>query len=414
MAKSPEELLKERTKRIEDAVNLKVPDRVPHVPYFGYFTARYAGITPGEAYYNAEKWKQACRKTIVDFAPDMYTLTVIIPGKVLEALDCKQLNWPGYNAPPDHSQQYRDAEYMKASEYDVLLRDPSDFAIRNYVPRVYGALSVFSQLPPPWQLILGYGESMLTEVLAGPEFTRAIESLLTAGKEAQKWNDVMRTLPDEMVALGFPTFYMAKTTAPYDLIQDYLRGMRGAMLDMYKQPDKLLEACEKLLPMMIEVGVTGARMTGNPRVFIPLHWGSEGFMSIKQFETFYWPTFKKLVHALADEGLTPFPFFEGNYTSRLEYLLEFPKGKVVGRFDTTDLFKAKEVIGKHMCIMGNFPTSLLQVGSPQEIKDYCKKLIDVVGKDGGYIMCTRAPMDEAKPESVRVMFDFVREYGVYR
>jgi uroporphyrinogen-III decarboxylase len=137
-------------------------------------------------------------------------------------------------------------------------------------------------------------------------------------------------------------------------------------------------------------------------------------MSLKQFEKFYWPTLKRVMIALIEAGLTPAPFFEGDYTSRLEYLLELPRGKVVGQFDTTDLAKAKQIIGNHMCIRGNLPVSLLQTGSPQEVKEYTKKLIDVVGKDGGYIMSTRGSLDEANPELVKVWVDYAKEYGVYR
>ena len=67
-----------------------------------------------------------------------------------------------------------------------------------------------------------------------------------------------------------------------------------------------------------------------------------------------------------------------------------------------------------MCIRGNVPASLLQTGTPDEVINYCKKSIDIVGKNGGYIMSSRGPMDEAKPENVKTMFDFTREYGIYR
>lgn len=414
VSKSPEELFRQRTKRVEDAIQLKVPDRVPHIPYFSYFPAKYAGITPRDAFYDYNKWKSACIKTILDFEPDMYFVAPIIPGPVLEALDCKQVKWPGHGVSPEHTHQYRDEEYMKATEYDDFLKDPSDYAVRTYMPRIYGALDILRKLPPLRQMLLGYTESKLTEILVAPECIQAFESLFKAGREMQKWNAAMTSFTDETAKLGFPSFVEARAQAPFDLLPDFLRGMRGAMLDMYKQPDKLLEACEKILPMMIETGVAVARQTGNPRVFIPLHWGSEGFMSLKQFETFYFPTFKRLVQALVDRGLTPCPFFEGDYTSRLEYLLELPRGKVLGHFDTTDIFKAKKVLGNHMCIRGNVPVSLLQTGTPQQVRDYCKKLIDIVGKDGGFIMASRGPMDEAKPENVKAMFDFTREYGVYR
>jgi uroporphyrinogen-III decarboxylase len=56
----------------------------------------------------------------------------------------------------------------------------------------------------------------------------------------------------------------------------------------------------------------------------------------------------------------------------------------------------------------------LLTGKPQEVKEYCQKLIDVVGKGGGFIMSPRSAIDEAKTENVKAMFDFTKEYGVYQ
>jgi uroporphyrinogen-III decarboxylase len=153
---------------------------------------------------------------------------------------------------------------------------------------------------------------------------------------------------------------------------------------------------------------------GHIRVFMTNTRGSDDFLSKKQFDTFYWPTFKKLVLVLVERGATPCIFFEGNFTSRLEYLLEFPKGKVRARFDTTDIFRAKDILKGHMCIEGNVPSSLLQVGTTDDIKTYCKKLIDKAGKDGGYILSARSSLDEVKPANLKTMIDFTKEYGVYR
>ena len=187
------------------------------------------------------------------------------------------------------------------------------------------------------------------------------------------------------------------------------------MLDMYRNPDKLLEAIEKVLPIMIEGGVSAAKRSGIPRVFIPLHKGAHGFMSLEQFKTFYWPTLQKLILALIDEGLIPCPFFEADYTDRLEIMGDIPKGKAIYGFECTDIFKAKEVLGGHVCIRGNVPPSLLNTGTPQDVRDYCQKIIDVVGKGGGFIMDGAIGIpDEAKIENVRAMADFTKEYGVYR
>jgi hypothetical protein len=69
-------------------------------------------------------------------------------------------------------------------------------------------------------------------------------------------------------------------------------------------------------------------------VFIPLHRGSDGFMSLKQFERFSWPQFE-------------------------EFML----------FQNSDLFRAKEIVGDTMRIMGGMPVSLLRSGSREQIRE---------------------------------------------
>ncbi|MFB0563535.1 MAG: uroporphyrinogen decarboxylase family protein [Candidatus Lokiarchaeia archaeon] len=139
-------------------------------------------------------------------------------------------------------------------------------------------------------------------------------------------------------------------------------------------------------------------------------------MSDEQFEKFYWPSLKQIFLELIKAELTPLPFFEGDYDPRLKYLEELPKGKIIGHFDRTDVFKAKEIIGDVMCIKGNVPASLLCTGTPRQVEEYCKKLIDIVGEGGGFIMdgAVNGIPDEAKPENVKAMTDFTKAYGVYR
>jgi len=182
---------------------------------------------------------------------------------------------------------------------------------------------------------------------------------------------------------------------------------------MYRNPDKLLQTCEKVTPWMIKAGVDGAKATGNPIVSIFLHKGFGALMSDQQFRTFYWPTLKKVVMGLIDEGLIPYVFTEGDYTSRLEIIKDVPKGKVIYHIER-DLFKAKEVLGNISCLTGGPPNSLLCTGNPDEVKAYCKKLIDVVGKGGGYILDPEAPMIDENPKNVKVMIDYFKEYGVYK
>jgi uroporphyrinogen-III decarboxylase len=149
------------------------------------------------------------------------------------------------------------------------------------------------------------------------------------------------------------------------------------------------------------------------RAGMPLHRGSDGFMSIKQFEKFYWPTLKKAILTNIDLGYIAAPFWEGIWDDRLEYLLELPKGKVIFHNEKTDLVKAKAILGNHMCIQGGVPPTILQAGSPQEVEEHCKKLIKTVGKNGGFILGPGSAIDYAKPANIKAMVDSAKKYGCY-
>ena len=136
-------------------------------------------------------------------------------------------------------------------------------------------------------------------------------------------------------------------------------------------------------------------------------------MSDEQFQRLYWPGLKRVILELIDAGLTPCPLFEGHYASRLEYLNTLPKGKVMGMFDNTDIAKAKEIVGDTICICGNMPVSVLQMGTPEKVRELTKQQIDAAGKNGGFIMCCKGVLDEANLELVKVWAEATREYGVY-
>jgi hypothetical protein len=116
-------------------------------------------------------------------------------------------------------------------------------------------------------------------------------------------------------------------------------------------------------------------------------------MSDTQFEKFYWQHLKQCIEKNVELGFIAAPFWEGIWDDRLEYLLDLPKGKVIFHCEKTDVFKAKEVLGNHMCIQGGVPPTILQAGSPQDVDECCKKLIKVVGKGGGYIMGVGSAID---------------------
>ena len=414
MTKAAAELRREREKRVTDAINLKMTDRVPVLCAMGYFPAKYVGIPCSAAYYDFDAWYDAYEKTLRDFQPDMIFQQPFTPGKALEIINSRLMRWPGYGVEPYQGHQSIEIVNMQADDLDLFMKDPSDYALRKHIARTSENLEGLALLPKLSDLSGGpMGAQMLALAFTEPELNKAISTLQKAGQEMKKWLPKMAEFDKLILDMGFPQYFQGAAMPPYDVVSHSMRGMEGTMFDMFRQPDKLIELCEFILEQTLARPVTPPNEYGNTRMFMTVTRGSDDFLSIEQWDRFYWPTFKKLVLGLVERGMTPCIFFEGNCTSRMEYLLDFPKGKVLARLDRTDIFKAKEILKDHICLEGNVPSSLLQIGTVQDVKDHCKKLIDVIGKGGGYIISPRSSTDEANPENLKAMIEFTKEYGRY-
>ena len=410
-----EKAYKESVTRIKDAIQMKkLPDRVPLFLCPGFFPVYYAGMTPQEVMYDYDKCNMAFKKFLLEFKPDgNLGAAVPGPGKMFDILDYKLYSWPGHGVSPNQSYQCNEGEYMKADEYDALIEDPSNFYSNTYWPRIHGALQALT-VPAFNNVLEMYGSAFNYLPFGIPPIQAAYKALFDAGAEALKWAGAMGAFGAEMTMSGLPSIVGGVTKAPFDIIGDTLRGTKGIMLDMYRQPDKLLEAMDRLTPLAIKMGLFGTQMNGHPLVFIPLHKGADGFLSDEQFKKFYWPTFKKVLMGLIEGGAVPMPAAEGHWDTRMEVMQDIPKGKTIWMIDQSDIAHVKKTLGKVACLFGNVPSALLALGTPQEMKDYVKKCIDVAGKGGGYIVCNGAFFDHAKPENIHAMVDTAREYGVYK
>jgi hypothetical protein len=411
-----EKAYKERILRFKDAIEMKkLPDRVPVTIFPSMFPWTYAGMTVEEAMYDYGKCAEGFKKFVLDFEPDVHWGAYAPgPGKFYEILDYKLYSWPGHGVAPEHCYQCNEGEYMMANEYDALIQDPSGFFSHVYLPRVFGALGGFQMLPFLPGILEMYGVALNFIPFGLPPVQGTYQALFEAGAEALQWIGAIGGADGALATFGFPNILGGFTKAPFDVVGDTLRGTKGIMLDIYRQPDKLIQAMEALVPLMIGMGVASVQQNGNPLIFMPLHKGADGFLSDEQFKKFYWPTLKAVIMGLIDAGIVPLPAAEGGYSSRLEVVQDLPKGKTLWMIDLTDMADAKKTLGKNACLLGNVPSALLNLGTPQEVRDYVKKLIDTTGKDGGLIVCNGAFFDQAKPENVKAMVDTAKEYGVYR
>lgn len=425
MAKTPQELYAERQKRIDDAIHLREPDRVPILPGENGWCLKYAGVSWEDALYHPEKGLEAHKKMVRELNWDAFGLPwgtgVIFPVRGFDKLDVQQLMWPGaaneenridanttYQfVEPGTKNKY---EPMPPEDYDAFLDHPADYLVRKWWPRVARELAPLEEMAPLYLVNGVYGFGSL---LGNPKIIPVLKTLLAAAEEFVKSASLLAPMIQEMVEAGFPPAGLAFTLSPYDYLADMMRGTEGCMIDMFRRPDKLKAAIEKVTPYCIEMGLA-AKLTEDlcKIIFIPVHKGAGGFMSNEQFEEFWWPSMREVLMALINEGFIPHLYTEGIYTDRLPIIKDIPKGKAIYHIEK-DIFKAKEILGDTACLVGGPPASLLNTGSPEQVRDYTKKLIDEVGRDGGFMMGVEVPLITAKVENVEAMTETVMDYGVY-
>jgi hypothetical protein len=408
-----EKTYKQKVTRFIKTINFELPDRVPFFQPVEYYPAFYAGSNLKTVMYDYDRLRFAWLKFLQDFEFDSFSPPgLVAPGRALDMIGYKLYKWPGRGLPDNAtSSQYVEDEYMLPNEYDDLIKDPIDYLMRYFFPRSSKSLEAFSKLgrfAPFDGIPFGY-----LAQFGNPDIRTACQTLMDAGQECANWMKVITEISEVTLARGTPYEVGGLAQAPFDMIGDTLRGTKGVMMDMYQRPEKLLEAMERLVPIIVDEGVSAADNSGCPIVVFGLHKGPAGFMSNKQFAKFYWPTLKKVMLGLIDEGVVPLAFAEGNYEPRLEIIKDMPKASLIWYFEQMNMAKAKEVLGGNVCIAGNLPASVLCLGTPQEVKEHCRYLIDTCGKGGGYILAASMHLDECNPDNLHAMIEAVKEYGVY-
>jgi hypothetical protein len=401
-----------RITRLSDTLLMKKTDRVPVSLPIDNFPALYAGTTFHNVMYDYDALYSSWKKFMNDFEMDTVAGPgVVYPARVFDIVDYKLYAWPGHGLPlTANGHQFVEGEYMKADEYDAFLADPSDYAWRTFLPRALGSTAAFAKLPPLTSL-LGKPQGLLM-TLGQPDVYEAFQKLADAGREMNKYQQVVMKFGREAQAAGYPGIKGGVAFAPLDSLGDALRGTKGVIMDMYRRPGKVLQAVELITDFAIKNTIEQMNAMGGVMVTFPLHKGDDTFMSDTQFQKFYWPSLKRFILALINEGIMVSLFAEGKYNNRLETVKDLPLGWILWHFDQTDMAKAKKILGKTQLFTGNVPTSLICTGTPAAVKAYCRGLLDLCAADGGYILNGGASCAEAKPENLRAMMEAAKEYKV--
>ena len=396
--KDMERLYAERLNRYVTAMRNEKPDKIPIRPFVAEFTAKYAGYTCQEVTQDFEKAFAAARKCAADFDWDAVVGNMVYVWTGLtQAIGTKYYGVPGIHISPDIGFQYREPSeeeaFMKPDEYDQLIEDPTGFLFNVWLPRISADVVEMGE-PASYRNNLS--------------FLKGGMAMLNYFNAFGKQNELLRTESGTVSAIS------GILKAPFDIIADKLRGYLGLVTDVMERPDKVLAACEALMPHLLHVALSGADPDKNVPIGFWMHRGCVPFFSQEHFDKLYWPTLKPIIERIWAKGHQVLFYAEGNWNAHLNAFAELPEKAIVYHVDTADIFEVHKAIGHKFCISGGIPNFLLSYGTADEVRDCCKKVIDGVARDGGYIMDASAIVqNDAKVENIKAMTDFTREYGVY-
>lgn len=392
---TPEELYQQRLARYVTALRNEKPDRVPLRPFVAEFTGKYAGFTCQEVAHDYNKAFEAAIRCMRDFDWDAAVPNMVYVWTGLaQAAGLRYYGIPGIGIPHTSGFNYieppEEEAFMREDEYDALIADPTAFLYETWLPRVSREVAS----PSPYRrhtALVKSSMAMLSYFYAfGPQVAR------------------MRSETGTVSAIA------GIFKAPFDILADKFRGYVGLTMDMATQPDKVLRACEALMPHLTHVGNT----TADPACQVPIgfwmHRGCVPFVTPKQFDSHYWPTLKPCIEELWKNGHQTLFYAEGKWGYHLNAFRELPERSIVYHCDQDDVFAVHRAIHDRFAISGGIPNVLLSFGKPEQVRERVRRILEEVAPNGGYIMDAGAIMqDDTSVENVRVMTDTCREYGVY-
>ncbi|MDA8064149.1 MAG: uroporphyrinogen decarboxylase [Thermaerobacter sp.] len=375
------ELYRERLRRIETAAHLGVPDRVPVVLFMDFFAARHRGMKTSEFIWGGEPARIVMQETAEEFQPDG-----VLVGSPLHPLLMQLGAWPtkmslpGRDLPDDAYWQFQEKEpTMLLEDYDFIIQH----GWNAFLPKIIERCVDYMPAPDVFPKLMAINDQV--------------------PKDTEAWRQQ-----------GFPIFCGKADVTPFELFSA-ARTMTQFYLDLYRYPQKVIDAMDAALPDILEVSMGVLKTSGVNRIFLGGTREAGAFLSPKKYEQFCHPWRKQMVQAYVDAGFEVMLHLDQDWTLNLPYFKDFPAGKVSLHTDGfTDIFKAKEILQGHIALKGDVHPTMLTLGSPEEVDAYCEKLIRVVGKDGGFILSQGCDVPMvARPENVHAIVEAAHKYGVY-
>ena len=203
-----------------------------------------------------------------------------------------------------------------------------------------------------------------------------------------------------------------------DFMFNTVRGIKGLSVDMRKDKGALKEACDALNELFYKPGIEALRNAPvGPDMSAAFDYDltllCHTILNNRQFAEYLWPYMKETFDVLAEKKMTVRLFMEGSSKRFWEYFKDLPKGLIVLHPEQDDVFEVRREL-PNVAILGGMPVSLLGTGTKQQCIDRVKCLFDELVQDGGFMLIQDKMVsfrNDANPENVRAVCDFVREYN---
>jgi len=254
MTEQAKKLYAQRLQLMNDAIDMKEPERVPVAPFLGSIVQQMCGSCYKDIYYDYDRAGQAAVDFYTKYPVDAFTGCRFTSGKSLEISGINIIDWPGKPGTinSDYSpHQVREIEYLTPEEtYDAMIKDFDGFYFRQYIPRVFEGLKGIETLrfAPSSVMSTGGGFAPVLK----PAFLETIEKLQQIAKydaEAAAKSTEWSTKVEE---LGIPKLFTGSGQVPFDVISDYFRTTLPAMTDLFEYEDEIIELCNILADRQIE------------------------------------------------------------------------------------------------------------------------------------------------------------------
>jgi uroporphyrinogen decarboxylase len=189
-----------------------------------------------------------------------------------------------------------------------------------------------------------------------------------------------------------------------------MRGPENVFRDIFNEKENFHELLEIALTGCIIYAVA-AISAGADIILVGDAMSSGDMISRQQYDEFCCSYTKRLIRMISRSGIRTILHTCGNTEDRLD-LMASTGANCLSLDEAVDLEKARKILGPDCCLMGNLNTTLLAMGSPEEVEEATKEAIDKAGRDGHLFISGGCLIQNCEAENMRAMIKTAREYHI--